>query len=182
MGDSDTMTRLAWAVDSEPIAAVLKEAFARFRDDYTPEALQYVTPGAKEIAGRFAEGPVWVTESGGCIVGTVSVVREPDRLHIRSMAVLPTAQGRGVGGQLLNTVERYAVENDIDTLFLYTTHFSSDAVRLYEKHGFVRGRDTTAEEWCGTPGLEMWKYLNKETELCYWKLKIYMPASTARKY
>ena len=162
MGPEVTI-RLSTGDDVEAITAVLREAFARYRDDYTPEAMEYVTPRAGEVRDRLTEGPVWVAEIGGSIVGTVSVVREPEWLYIRSMAVLPTAQGHGLGGRLLDAVERYAVENDVATLFLYTTHFSTDAVRLYEKHGFIKGRETTAEEWCGTRGLEMWNYLNKET-------------------
>jgi ribosomal protein S18 acetylase RimI-like enzyme len=154
---------LALPADAAAISEVLRVAFAEFENDYTPEALAYVTPGVEEVAGRFAEGPMWVAEMNGRVVATVSVVPEPDWLYIRSMAVLPEAQGHGIGGRLLCAVEEYAVNSDIETLFLYTTHFSKDAVRLYERHGFVRGRDTTAEEWCGTPGLEMWKYLKEET-------------------
>ena len=151
--------REATPADAEVVAEILKTAFSEFDERYTPEALEYVTPGADEISGRFAEGPIWLASIDNKPVGTVSVVREPDWLYIRSMGVLPAAQGHGVGSALLDIIERYAADAGVDTLFLYTTHFSSDAIRLYERHGFVRGRETTAEEWCGTPGLEMWKYL-----------------------
>jgi N-acetylglutamate synthase-like GNAT family acetyltransferase len=154
--------RVASPADAELIAEILTKAFTEFERDYTPEALEYVTPRAGEIRGRFAEGPIWLALVNGNAVGTVSVVREPEWLYIRSMAVLPAAQGHGAGGALLKAVEEYAFETDVQTLFLYTTHFSRDAIRLYERHGFIRGRETTAEEWCGTPGFEMWKYLNKD--------------------
>lgn len=159
---SDVKVRLASAADAETIARILNDAFAEFTGEYTPEALQYVTPTVDEVRERFAEGPIWVALMAGEIVGTVSAVPEPDWLYIRSMAVLPTAQGHGVGGRLLEAIEDYAREIGEKTLFLYTTHFSSDAIRLYEKHGFMRGRETTAEEWCGTPGFEMWKYLKRD--------------------
>jgi ribosomal protein S18 acetylase RimI-like enzyme len=164
MVPNGVQVRLALEDDAEIIADILREAFAEFDNEYTAEALRYVTPTADEIRERFSEGPMWVALLGDEIVGTVSAVPEPDWLYIRSMAVSPAAQGHGVGGLLLKTLEEYARSSGIDTLFLYTTHFSTDAIRLYEKHGFIKGRETTAEEWCGTPGLEMWKYLKKDTK------------------
>ena len=164
MAADQIKSRLALADDAAAIEHVLRVAFQQFAADYTPKALRYVTPTSDEIVGRFAEGPIWVAENDVEIVGTVSIVPEPDRLYIRSMAVLPSVQGHGVGGKLLQDVEQYASDNDFKALFLYTTHFSSDAIRLYEKRGFIRGRETTAEEWCGTPGFEMWKYLEGKSK------------------
>ena len=154
--------KLASPADAEVIAEILTKSFSKFESDYTPEALEYVTPQAAEIRGRFGEGPIWIALVDDEVVGTVSVVKEPDWLYIRSMAVLPAAQGHGVGGALLDAIEQFAAETGVETLFLYTTHFSADAIRLYERHGFIRGRETTAEEWCGTPGFEMWKYLKTD--------------------
>jgi GNAT superfamily N-acetyltransferase len=154
--------KLGSPADAEIIAGILTAAFSKFDSDYTPEALEYVTPGAEEIRGRFEEGPIWIALVDNEPVGTVSVVKEPDWIYIRSMAVLPAAQGHGIGGALLDAIDEYAAEIGVETLFLYTTHFSADAIRLYERHGFVRGRETTADEWCGTPGFEMWKYLKTE--------------------
>jgi len=56
-------------------------------------------------------------------------------------------------------IEEYAISEGFEKLFLYTTYFSTGAVELYEKHGYIRGRDTTADEWYGTPGLAMEKIL-----------------------
>lgn len=148
--------------DADAIAEVLFEAFSQFKSDYTPEAFAVVTPTADEIAGRFDEGPMWVALKDDEVVGTVSVLPEPEWLYIRSMAVSPKAQGLGIGHLLLDTVEGYAIENGFDRLFLYTTYFSTGAIELYEKHGFLRGRDTTADEWYGTPGLAMDKKISRE--------------------
>jgi ribosomal protein S18 acetylase RimI-like enzyme len=154
--------RIARTEDAASISEILRAAFSQFKNDYTPEALAVVTPPAEEIAGRFAEGPQWVAILEGKPVGTVSVVHEPDHLYIRSMAVLPEAQGSGVGGKLLGEVETYAVENGFERLFLYTTYFSKSAIHLYEKCGFRKTGDTTAEEWYGTPGLAMEKIIDSK--------------------
>ncbi|CAN5538754.1 GNAT family N-acetyltransferase [soil metagenome] len=156
--------RLAVPGDEDAIADVLFEAFSQFRSDYTPVAFSVVTPPAEDIAERFEEGAMWVAEIGGKILGTVSVLPEPEWLYIRSVAVLPAAQGKGIARLMMNAVEKYASENGFDRLFLYTTYFSTGAIELYEKLGFKRGRDTTAEEWYGTPGLAMDKILERKTK------------------
>jgi putative acetyltransferase len=157
----DIKVRLAFVEEGNAIAEILRDAFAEFGADYTPEAFAIVTPPADEIARRFDEGPIWVAVKDGEIVATVSAVPEPEWLYIRSMAVLPAVQGLGLGRRLLEAVETYAIENGFDRLFLYTTYFSSDAIRLYEKNGFKRGRDTGADEWYGTPGLAMEKKIGR---------------------
>lgn len=161
---TDLQINRAAAEDAESIAEILVEAFSEFREEYTSEAFEAVTPSADEILRRLGEGPIWVAAKNGEIVGTVSAVPEPEWLYIRSMAVRPRAQGRGIGFRLLNVVDEYAIENGFDRLFLYTTYFSPRAIKVYERHGFMRGRDTTADEWFGTPGLAMEKKLDRNAK------------------
>ncbi len=152
--------RLGSEADSAAIAAVLFAAFSQFERDYTPESFAIVTPTADQIVTRFAEGPLWVAERDGVIVGTVSVTTEPEGMYIRSMAVHPEAQGAGVGHKLLDAVDEYFQLSELDRIFLYTTYFVPGAKEMYEKHGFKWVRDTAADEWYGTPGLEMEKFLS----------------------
>lgn len=153
--------RLATDDDAQAIADVLFEAFSLHRTFYTPEAFAAVTPSAAAIEGRFAEGPIWVAELNGVVVGTVSLTTEPEGLYIRSMAVRPNAQGQGIGHKLLDAVDVFTSTSKIDRIFLYTTYFVKGAKEMYEKHGFKWVRETTAEEWYGTPGLEMEKMVSQ---------------------
>ncbi|MEP6705265.1 MAG: GNAT family N-acetyltransferase, partial [Acidobacteriota bacterium] len=146
--------------EAEAISEVLLESFSTFREQYTPEAFEIVTPSPELIIERFAEGPVWVAALDGRVVGSGSVLPEPEWLYVRSMGVVPSARGMGIAGKLLDAIEEYAISEGFEKLFLYTTYFSTGAVELYEKHGYVRGRDTTADEWYGTPGLAMEKTLS----------------------
>lgn len=154
---ADVTIRPATPEDAESISKVLFEAFGVYRENYTPEAFEVVTPKADEVAGRFAEGPMWVAEMEGDVVGTVSLTTEQEGLYIRSMAVSPNAQGNGAGHKLLDAVDEFAATTDNERIFLYTTYFVPGAKEMYEKHGFEWVRDTTAEEWYGTLGLEMEK-------------------------
>lgn len=156
--------RLATPNDAAAIAQVLRDAFTVFREYYTAEAFDVVTPGPDIILGRFDEGPQWVAEINGQVVGTVSMTTEPNGLYIRSMAVSPKAQGRGIGHKLLDATDEFAAGTDLERIFLYTTYFVPGAKEMYEKHGYGFVRDTTAEEWYGTPGLEMDKRIERKKQ------------------
>ena len=153
--------RFATETDSHAIAEVIREAFGAYRSEYTPEAFAVVASSPDEIRSRFDEGPQWIASVDGKIVGTVSVTVDDGDLYIRSMAVMPRAQGRGVAHKLLDAIDEYAAVTQFDRIFLYTTYFSAGAKELYEKHGYAWVRDTTAEEWYGVPGLEMDKKIER---------------------
>jgi N-acetylglutamate synthase-like GNAT family acetyltransferase len=159
--NTDVTVRLATEDDAAEISSVLLDAFGAYRENYTPEAFEAVTPAAEEIVRRFGEGPQWVVEINEDIVGSVSVTTEPEGLYIRSMAVRPDAQRRGVGHKLLEAVNAYADASGHDRIFLYTTYFVPGAKEMYEKHGYAWVRDTTADEWYGVPGLEMDRVLTE---------------------
>ncbi|MGQ0542188.1 MAG: GNAT family N-acetyltransferase [Blastocatellia bacterium] len=158
------IVRLATKEDAKAISEVLYDAFSVFESNYTPKAFEIVTPKPEEIARRFDEGPQWVAVKSDEVVGTVSLATEPEGHYIRSMAVRPGAQGLGIGHKLLDALDDHVADSDIERIFLYTTYFVPGAKELYEKHGFKWVRDTTAEEWHGTPGLEMDKKLKEERE------------------
>jgi len=128
--------RLARIRDAEAISGILREAFAEFKSLYTPAGFSATTPSKEQIEARFGEGPIWVAELAGKIIGTVAAVPRGTELYIRSMAVLPTARGQGVGTVLLNATETFAAVHQYRHLVLNTTPFLLEAVRLYERHGF----------------------------------------------
>jgi hypothetical protein len=90
--------RLAEAADASAIASLLAAAFAEYLPLYTPEGYAATAIRPEEIVSRIGEGPVWVSISGGRIVGTVSVVLKGESLYIRGMAVLPLAHWRVAAG------------------------------------------------------------------------------------
>ena len=151
--------RRATPRDSQGISDLLLEAFGEFKSEYTPGAFDYTTPGVEIVCGRFEEGPIWVAIDGDVMAGTVSGLPEPDRFYIRSMAVKPGMQGRGIGKKLLDLLEGHARELGFEKLYLYTTFVLPAAHRLYEKNGFYILRETPPDEWFEMPGLEMEKIL-----------------------
>ena len=146
--------------DEETIAALVFEAFVPFRDEYTPDAFVYTAILADKVRERFDEGPMWIAEEDGEAVGTVSGLPEEERFYIRSMAIKPSAQRKGIGQRLLDALEVFARDAGYKKLYLYTTFVLPGAKRLYEKNGFYVLRETPPEEWYDMGGLEMEKILS----------------------
>jgi len=153
--------RRAVEKDSDAISALIREAFAPFESEYTPDAYEYTTPGPDLIRDRFAEGPIWKAFENKVMVGTVSGMPDGDRFYIRSMAIKPAAQRGGIGQRLLEVLEAFAREAGYEKLYLYTTFVLPGARRLYEKNGFYVLRETAPEEWFDMAGLEMEKDLSE---------------------
>lgn len=154
-----SLIRLANRADAETISSVIREAFLPFRAEYTPGAFSYTTPPAEVILPRFDEGPIWVAETNGEIVGTVSGLPEGERFYIRSMAIKPSVQRGGIGQRLLDALEAHARAEGFEKLYLYTTFVLPAARHLYEKNGFYVLRETQPEEWHDMGGLEMEKLI-----------------------
>lgn len=155
--------RLAGAGDEATVSRLLLEAFEPFREQYTPGGFADTTATEDIVRERFEIGRVWLAYDGEEAVGTVTALPDEngaEGVYIRSMAVTPGAQGRGVGQQLLDTVEADARARGERRLHLYTTFVLPAAQPLYEKNGFALIRETPAEEWHDMPGVEMEKILN----------------------
>lgn len=159
-GMSGIEVRIAVPEDVGAIASVILEAFEPFKAEYTPGAFEYTTPGSDIISERFAEGPIWLALDGNEPVGTVSGLPEPDRFYIRSMAVKPSAQGRGIGQKLMDALESHTRDAGFERLYLYTTFVLPGAQPLYEKNEFYIVRETLPEEWFGMGGFEMEKRIS----------------------
>jgi putative acetyltransferase len=161
MALSDTSIRKAVINDSSAIAWVLRGAFIEYEPLYTPAAFLATTLHSDLIRGRWSEGPVWIAEQHGNIVGTVAAVPKTSGLYIRSMAVLPHARGQGIARRLLNEIENFAATHHHQRLFLSTTPFLHEAIRLYERFGFQR-TDEAPHDLSGTPLFTMAKLLDEE--------------------
>lgn len=151
-----THIRRAAPDDAPAIASVLYSSFVEYEALYTPEAFAATTPPADQIRDRMSEGPVWLALQNDTAVGTISAAPRGAALYVRSMAVAPTARGQGIGRELLEHVEQFAVQSGFERLFLSTTPFLTGAIRLYEQWGFSRS-DEGPDDLFGTPLFTMEK-------------------------
>jgi len=155
--------RLAKPGDEHSVERLIKEAFEPFREQYTPGGFADTTASADVIRERIENAKIWIAFAGEEPVGTVTAL--PDEgggVYIRSMAVKPSAQGRGVGQRLLDALEQDARDRGETRLHLYTTFVLPGAQPLYEKNGFRVVRETAPEEWHDMGGVEMQKTLRSK--------------------
>ncbi len=157
--------RRAGPSDVEAIRGLLAAAFSPWASHYSARAFAGTVPGTAVLLGRLSEGPVWVAVAGAGLytaraelVGTLGAVEEANGLYLRSLAVAPRHQGRGVGRGLIERAEAYAIARDHDRLLLSTAPFLVPAVRLYHRLGFVE-TEAGATDLAGTPLVSMEKCL-----------------------
>lgn len=83
------------------------------------------------------------------------VVTGPDEAEIRALAVLPQAQGNGLGKTLLDAVIERARVRQVRHLVLFTQDDMVAAQHMYAKAGFTRLVD---RDWVPGPGTLLLAY------------------------
>jgi len=124
--------------DVAGIVACLEAAFEPYRSFYTEDAFNDTVPTVQDTGRRFRDMKVIVAEieSAG-IIGTIAykVVGQGEG-HLRSMAVAPEFQGRGIAERLLSAAERELRKAGCSRVTLDTTRPLKKAMRFYERHGY----------------------------------------------
>ena len=128
--------RMARAEDAGAISDCLQAAFARHRDEYSPEAYADTVPDTNGVSRRMREMCLFVAISEGKIVGTVGCVAKEEEGHLRGMAVMPEWQRKVVGSGLLAIAETELKKHGCRRITLDTTEPLLRAIQLYENHGY----------------------------------------------
>lgn len=127
---------------SEQYEALIARILADFLDHYDP-ALERC----------------WIAERNGEIVGSVFVVRHPERKGVAKLRLLyvePSARGLGLGRRLVREVTEFARQAGYHTLTLWTNSVLVSARRIYEAEGYhlvhegghhMFGKDLVEQTW-----------------------------------
>jgi putative acetyltransferase len=84
-------------------------------------------------------GQIFFVVEDGRVLGTCAALRHgPDVHEIAKMAVASEARGRGFGDLLMETVVDFCRKAGARKIVIVSNTRLGPAIRLYEKHGFVR--------------------------------------------
>jgi ribosomal protein S18 acetylase RimI-like enzyme len=125
--------RLAEAADVAELRAVAAAAYAI----YIPRIGRPPAPVTADYATAINRREVWAAADGHGIIGLLVLVPEPDHLLLENIAVLPQAQGRGIGARLLALAEQEAVRLGFSEIRLYTNAAMTENQAYYPRHGYV---------------------------------------------
>lgn len=125
--------RPAAVSDVRALAEVAREAYAWYVDRIGEEP----APMTADYGAVVARGEVWVAEDGQRILGMLVLSAEPDHLLVENVAVVPGAQGKGVGTALMRLAEGRAAASGLTELRLYTNVAMTENLTYYPRHGYV---------------------------------------------
>jgi GNAT superfamily N-acetyltransferase len=101
-----------------------------------PDREVFSDPRAKILAPG---GQIFFVVEGDQVLGTCAVIRQTgNEYEIAKMAVAPSARGRGFGDLLMEAAISFATEVGARRLAIVSNTVLEPAIRLYQKHGFVR--------------------------------------------
>lgn len=82
---------------------------------------------------------VFVARADGEAIACGALRRHGDGVgEVKRMYTIPSRQGEGIGGQILDRIETLAREEGLGLLVLETGHVHHAAYRVYERRGFTR--------------------------------------------
>ena len=156
--DLKILIRKADIEDVPEVVEVLEKSFLEFKHLYTAQAFRATVADCGNTVRRMRESPVWIASLQGRIVGTISATFIEHDLYIRGMAVIPAARGLKIGRKLLDNAEDFALKNGCQRIFLHTTRFLNEAIRLYKHKGYKQIKNSL-HDYYGIPVYSMKKTL-----------------------
>lgn len=141
--------------DSEFVFEIVNENWRRVYSGYVDPALLSKEGCMRrngELLRDFVSKRTYVREENGEILGMISFGKtddndRPGALEIWRLYVAKDAQGRGIGGSLLQFAENEAREEGYSEIVIWTFKRNVNAVKFYEKHGYRADK----EEFLGDP-------------------------------
>ncbi|MCG8492639.1 MAG: GNAT family N-acetyltransferase [Sneathiellales bacterium] len=140
---SEISYRKAKDSDAEGLIALIDKCYQEYEGcilDVDAEE-----PQLRAIASYFDEknGEFWVAEKGGVLIGSIGYTLEGRDAEIKHLYVDGDIRRQGLASTLCNFVDE-ALENraECTRIILWTDTRFTNAHRLYEKRGFVGGKET----------------------------------------
>jgi ribosomal protein S18 acetylase RimI-like enzyme len=144
--------RLATSTDLPAVENVVRRAYAHYVDRIG----QKPSPMSDDYGALINSGHVYVVEEDGRIQAIIVLIAEDHALLLDNVAVLPSAQGMGLGRMLLEFAEQSARRCGFRFIKLYTNEAMTENLNLYRRIGY---RETHRAEEKGLKRVYMLKEL-----------------------
>jgi ribosomal protein S18 acetylase RimI-like enzyme len=123
---------------AESDAPVLRQITVTAYQHYVARIGREPAPMTADYDAAVRDGQAWIAEDGdGAAVGLLILIPQPDHLLLENIAVLPAAQGQGVGNRLLAFTEERAAELGLTEIRLYTNVAMTENIAYYPRHGYT---------------------------------------------
>ena len=127
------MIRPCHDLERPRILEIVNRAAEAYRDVIPSDRWQEPYMPPEELDQELSAGVrFWGYEADGSLVGVMGIQRVRDVSLIRHAYVLPVSQGRGVGGALLEHLQRLGGQR----MLVGTWAAAEWAIRFYRRHGF----------------------------------------------
>ena len=90
-----------------------------------------------------------------------SITISPNNIKIKQIAIRKEYQNKGIGTTLINYIKKYAKDNDIDYIYLYSMWLNKKGQRFYLKNNFVISGVWSALEYKGIKNPKSYFYSYK---------------------
>jgi GNAT superfamily N-acetyltransferase len=125
--------RCASSGDAEALRVVAAAAYQR----YVPRIGRKPAPMTADYAQAVRDRQAWAAIDNGDIAGFAILIPRPGYLLLDNVAVLPAAQGRGIGARLLSVAEDHARSLGLSEIRLYTNEAMTENLAYYPRHGYA---------------------------------------------
>ena len=133
--------RPARAADADALRAIARAAY----QPYVERIGRQPAPMTADYDRAVETGHVWVARQGGRVVGLLVLAPDADHLLLENVAVLPEAQGLGVGRRLLELAEQQARALGLRQVRLYTNEAMTENLAYYPRRGYRETHRSTRD-------------------------------------
>lgn len=123
--------------NSADLPAVVALVDAAYRH-YVPILGRHPRPMDDDQQARLDNGELFVVEDGGALLAVLTMMVQPEAVHIFNFAVHPDAQGRGLLRHMLDFAEATAWREGKSRLTLYTNAAMTRNRAIYAHLGFTQ--------------------------------------------
>jgi GNAT superfamily N-acetyltransferase len=128
----EVSVRLAAVAD----VAVLRSIAAAAYQPYVARIGRAPAPVDADYVGAVRRREAWLALRDDVPVGLIVLVPEPGYLLLENVAVLPSAQGQGIGSLLLGFAEARAGALGLSEIRLYTNEAMTENLAYYPRRGY----------------------------------------------